>query len=281
MLNPLRRRILRAFAFPRREPLRGGPRRASQVVLAQRVLKDVGLAAICVLLIIAVFYWRPFAPPDPTEQPAVGQPAQFLEVYPLDKVLAAANAFPFQEPKPLTVEDLAGQVALVFFWNPRVDPSVDALRRLAAVLPIVSRSDFRFLGVACPLQSDMETPGEFLSLTETTWKDCAIPLPCYLDPYGSSRTTLAILNQRGAEPAPRPAVVLPTAVLIDTDGLIRAVWEGWIPNQERDIARVVEKLLGPRATPPEPPEGSTTSPHGGEAPTGHPSPEDASKPATG
>ncbi len=281
MLKRLRDRIRRASTLLPRKRWSPAQRRSSQRVLAQKVLKDVALAVICLLVIVAFFYWRPFAAPDPKDQPAVGCSADFLEVYPLEEVLAAATTSPLQEPKPLTMEDLAGQVVLVLFWNPRVDPSVDALRRLAAVLPITSRSGFRFLAVACPLQSDMEIPGEFLAWAESTWKDCAIPLPCYLDPYGSGQMTLALLNKRNLEPAQRPGVVLPTVVVIDGEGLIRALWEGWIPNREHTIARLAEELLGPQPTPGGASEPAPTSPREGEAPSAHPSSEDAPKPARG
>jgi len=218
-------------------------------VLAQKVLKDVGLAAVCLVVVIAFFYWRPFALPDPTDQPAVGHPASFLEVYSLETIIAAQNLPLSQEPKALTIEDFAGQITLVFFWGPWTEPSVDALRRLATVLPIFTRKDFRFVAVACPPPYEMDMPADFLSWTETTWKECQIPVTCYLDFLGTSQRRFALLNQGSLEQSGRPAVVLPTVVLIDGGGIIRAVWEGWIPNREQEISREVEHLLGPPAQP--------------------------------
>ena len=230
-------------------PLRAKPRvstqrRAAQTAAAYKVLKDIGLAAICLLAIIGFFYWRPFAVPDPKSQPAVGLPASFLEVYPLEKVLATVSLPASQEPKPLTMNELVGQVTLVFFWGPWNEPSVDALRRLAGVLPVLSRKDFRFVAVACPPPPDLEMPLDFLSWTEATWKDCQVPVPCYLDLLGVSQTRLAILNQKNPAQLERPSVILPATVLINEEGIIEAIWEGWIPNREQDISQELDRLLG-------------------------------------
>lgn len=227
------------------KPQSSAQRKASQTAAAYKVLKDVGLAAICLLVIIGFFHWRPFATPDPRSQSAVGRAASFLEVYPLEKVLATVSLPASQEPKPLTIDDLVGRVTLVFFWGPWNEPSVDALQRLAAVLPILSRKDFRFIAVACPPPADAEMPTDFLSWTEATWKDCQLPIPCYLDLQGTSQTRFAILNQKTPGPSGRPSVVLPATVLVNEEGIIEAVWEGWIPDREREISQEVDRLLGP------------------------------------
>lgn len=245
----------------RAKPRVSARRRASQTAAAYKVLKDIGLAAICLLAIIGFFYWRPFAAPDPKNQPAVGLPASFLEVYPLEKVLAAVSLPAFQEPKPLTMNELVGQVTLVFFWGPWNEPSVDALRRLASVLPILSRKDFRFVAVACPPPPNLEMPLDFLSWTEATWKDCQVPVLCYLDLQGTSQTRLAILNQKHPTQLERPSVILPATVLIDKEGIIDAVWEGWIPNREQDISHELDRLLGlPPPSPRESPHATSTRP---------------------
>lgn len=245
VLEQFRRRVMRTGLLSRGKHRDSSQRGPSRTLLAQRVLRDVGLATACLVIVIAFFYWRPFALPEPTAQPAVGHPASFLEVYPLEKIIAAQNLPLAQEPRALTMEDFAGKITLVFFWGPWTEPSVDALRRLAAVLPIFTRKDFQFVAVACPPPHEIDMPTDFLSWTETTWKECQIPVTCYLDFQGRSQRRFALLNQGSLEQPGRPAVVLPTAVLIDGDGMIRAVWEGWIHNREKEILKEVEHLLGP------------------------------------
>lgn len=218
--------------------------RSFRKVLAHRVFRDVALAMLCLLVIIGFFQWRPFAGPDPMNQPAVGQPANFLEVYPLEKVLARINLSPFEEPEPLTMKELTGQVTLVFFWGPWNEPSVSALQRVIGVLPIFSRKDFRLIAVACPPPAGVEMPTDFFSWTEASWKECHVPIPCYLDLHGTTQTRFVILNREHPGESGRMTAILPTAVLINEKGIIEAVWEGWLPNYEQNISQAVYRFLG-------------------------------------
>lgn len=220
-------------------------RRSSHTILAHRVFRDIGLAVLCLLAIIGFFHWRPFAGPEPMRQPAVGQPASFLEVYPLEKVLARINLSPFEEPEPLTMKELTGQVTLVFFWGPWNEPSVSALRRVLGVLPVLSRKDFRLIAVACPPPPGVDMPTDFFSWTETIWKECHVPIPCYLDLHGTTQTRFVLLNRGHPGESGRVTAILPTAVLVNEEGIIEAVWEGWIPKYEQNISQEVDRLLGP------------------------------------
>ncbi|MGQ9503288.1 MAG: TlpA family protein disulfide reductase [Thermogutta sp.] len=245
MLSRLRRWQPRKNTSPLGRDQFPARRRSSQKVLAYRVFRDIALAVLCLLAIIGFFHWRPFAGPDPMSQPAVGRPASFLEVYPLEKVLARLNLSPFEEPEPLTMKELTGQVTLVIFWGPWNEPSVRALRRILGVLPVLSRKDFRLIAVACPPPAGLEMPADFLSWTEATWKDCQVPFPCYLDLQGTTQARFAVLNQKHATESGRPPLILPTAVLINEKGIIEAVWEGWLPNYEQNISQEVDRFLGP------------------------------------
>ena len=219
---------------------------------AERTLREVALAIVCIGLVFAVFYWRPLGRGNPTVHPAVGQPANFLEVYPVAAAQAAPASFPETEIKPLTIQDLPGRVTLIVFWGPWMQTSVDALRLLAAQLPLLSRPDLQLVAVAYPPPPDLQDVATFPSDLEQTWREMGLACPVYVDPQAVTRTRFLILCGREKEASgevPR-ALVLPTCVVVDRAGIIRAVWEGWVPHQEREVADQIEAILGPRLSRP-------------------------------
>lgn len=209
------------------------------------LIRDLIVAAICFGLVFAIFSWRPFGVPDPTKHPAVGEVADFLELYPLEKVISdmSAGLDPVAAAKPLTSAELEGKVSVVYFWAPWVIPSVEGLEKLVAVLPVVSRADFRFLAVACPPPPERGDNGDFMADIQTVLGGLHPPIPCYLDLRTSSQAGFIIASRTKSGESTPGTVIIPTTLLIDRDLMIRAVWVGWIPGQEHRIAMEVERLL--------------------------------------
>lgn len=210
-----------------------------------QLIRDLIVAAICFGLVFAIFRWRPFGVPDPTKHPAVGQAADFLELYPVEKVASdlAAGVDPLATARPLTSAEVTGSVVVIYFWGPWVIPSVEGLEKLVAVLPVVSRRDFRFLPVACPPPPERGEAGDFIGDIQTVLRGLRPPVVCYLDLRGASQAGFAVASRaQTGESVPR-SMALPATVLVDRDLVIRAVWVGWIPGQERRIAVEVDRLL--------------------------------------
>lgn len=215
---------------------------------AEQTLREVAFALLCIGLVFAVFYWRPLGRRKATAHPAVGQPASFLEVYPVTAAQAAPATVAGTEIKPLTYENLPGRVTLIVFWGPWMQTSVDALRLLAAQLSLLSQPDLQLVAVAYPPPPDLEDGATFLSDIQQTWRESGLACPVYVDPQTVTRTRFLILCGREKEASgevPR-ALVLPTCLVVDRAGIIRAVWEGWVPHQEQEVAQQIEAILGPR-----------------------------------
>lgn len=235
----------------------------------KRLLGDLLLAAVCFALVFAIFFWRPMGQPDPTRHPAVGKPGDFLHVYSLEELPKPSGIV--ESPvspviAPVTLDTLHGLVTVVVFWGPWIPTSEEAVSRLAGMLPVTTRKDFRFVAVACPPPPDRTLPEDFLVWTHTTWQGLHLPTPCYVDLERTSQYRFLLLAQpEVSEAATLPPLPIPTIVLLDRNGLIRAVWTGWLPGYDRQVSQMVDRLLGPSV--------SATSQSPADSGTSVPSPE--------
>jgi thiol-disulfide isomerase/thioredoxin len=213
------------------------------------LLADLVLAGVCFALVFAVFFWRPFSQPDPIRHPAVGKPADFVHVYSLDDLVNAGRAFASPVPQaisPLTLDTLRGHVTLVVFWGPWVPTSEEVVSHLADVLPMTTREDFRFVAIACPPPPDRNLPEDFLAWTQTAWQELRLPASCYVDLERTSQYRFLLLDySEVAEAASLRPLPIPTIVLIDRSGIIRAVWMGWLAGYDGQLREMVDQLLGP------------------------------------
>ncbi len=189
---------------------------------------DALIVAAFVGLVFLVFRYRLFGTADPRQHPAVGA------VLPA----CALTAVVPEDAPPLDTESLRGTWTLLFFWADWADTAVDDLAKLDAALQSQVASDrLRFVPVVCPLPG--REGDQSARRIERLLHRRHISAPCYEDRDGTTRRALAAAAgmQEGTQ------VVLPSAVLIDPTGTIRAVWSGSVPGQEADIARTAAEYL--------------------------------------
>lgn len=137
--------------------------------------------------------------------------------------------------------DLKGKVVLVNYWGTWCPPcklefpSLVALKR-----QMRNESDFRFLPVSCGADAANEDPAELEAQTKAFLLKASADFPTYFDPGGESRKSLiqaARLHDFG----------YPTTVLLDREGVIRALWIGYDTAYEREIEETVRSELARKA----------------------------------
>jgi thiol-disulfide isomerase/thioredoxin len=154
----------------------------------------------------------------------VGQPLPALELQPL----TGAEA-------PLTLKDLAGQVVLVNFWGTWCPPCRAEMPHLAALRDeLADHPDFRLLAVSYG-GGDVEDLMELEAATRAYLDQTKLDLPTYADPEGTTRQAFdQVAGLKG----------FPTTFLLDREGVIRAIWEGYAPGLVDEMEVRVRKLLG-------------------------------------
>ena len=93
---------------------------------------------------------------------------------------------------------------------------------------------FRFLAVSC--EGGAETFAGLWEKTDGYFRSAGIDNPVFADPRGITRRSVA-------ERLKEPALGLPTSVLIDRDGKIAGVWQGYTPHTVSDIEASIRELL--------------------------------------
>jgi thiol-disulfide isomerase/thioredoxin len=182
------------------------------------------VVVVAVMLAFLVFRESP-ADRDPSAaqaHPAAGMPLPELRIEPL----VGAR-------RPLTLPDLRGKVVLVNLWGPWCRPCRRELPELAELsYSLREREDFLFLPIAYGTDDNAESlrrdTVEFL-------RDVGHEIACYHDP---DQSVLRALPQLQLEPA------FPTTLLLDARGRVNAVWQGYHPGVERQMATAIDQLLG-------------------------------------
>jgi len=180
------------------------------------------------LLILAAGYWairaRQGVAPDATTQPGVGERLAVLDLAPL-----TGNA------PPVPPNDILGHVTLLNFWGTWCPPCRRELPYLAQLRRrFDGQKDFRLLAVSYPaLGQDYDIP----SLREETAQlldRLKLDLPTYCD---VDSATISALGARV------PLAGFPTSVLVDRQGVIRAVWSGYRTGMEIEMERLIGQVL--------------------------------------
>ena len=137
--------------------------------------------------------------------------------------------------QPLSLEDLKGKVTLVNFWKPSCSRCLQELPHLAELHDArADREDFKLLSLILngsapinlgPLRKDVS--GVLLRRN--------IEMPVYTDPQGTTQQALAITTgwQGG----------IPVTIVLDRQGIIRGVWNGYVSGDEKGMAQLVDRLL--------------------------------------
>jgi cytochrome c-type biogenesis protein len=138
----------------------------------------------------------------------------------------------------VSLNDLAGKVVLINVWGTWCPPCIQELPHIADIQQqFEAREDAAILPISYGregLVSNDEQLEELRSTTSEFLEQRELSLTTYGDlpgeTYRSLQATLGRVN-------------FPTNVMLDRDGVIRAVWEGYAPGMEREVERELRKLL--------------------------------------
>lgn len=183
-----------------------------------------GLAALVLLVFVSRGLWE--KPPEMLgdEHPAVGRELEFFELKPLTG-----------DGKDVTLADLAGKATLVNFWGPWCGACAVEFPRLIEIeAHFKSDPGFQFFSISAngnPLDDTglAASTIEFLKQHQATFAT-------YRDPQAETRRAVEVAletDQFG----------YPTTLLIGPDQKLRGVWSGYVPGDEKDVQRVIEKVL--------------------------------------
>lgn len=156
--------------------------------------------------------------------PAVGKPLESIQLVPL-----TANA------EPVSSDDMAGHVTMINFWGTWCPPCVKEFPHLAELADRYSgRDDFSFLSVSCPGSTDDDLEA-LKNDTQSFLRSHKSKLAVFADPQS--------VTQKSAARAGAFDFGYPTTVVLDRQGIIRAVWNGYVTGVEHQMEEVVHKLL--------------------------------------
>lgn len=155
--------------------------------------------------------------------PAIGKSLSTLQLEPLT---GGGN--------PISAADLAGKVTLINFWGTWCPPCRLEFPGLAAITArLKTEPDFLYLSVSCGGEGN-EDPVELESSTAAFLEQQRVSHPTYWDPDERTRRALAQLGTMEG---------YPTTVLLDRQGVIRAVWSGYRRGMEHEIEQAAVELL--------------------------------------
>jgi thiol-disulfide isomerase/thioredoxin len=175
-----------------------------------------------VLLIIITNMPPRREPGQGTDHPAVGKSLADIALEPLTG-----------DPRPIDKASLAGKVTLINFWGTWCPPCRAEFPHVVALWEeLKDHEDFQLAAVSC-LQG-LEESADDLSATEPFLKRQGTKMPTYWDPEGRTRIALSRVE---------PSFGFPTTVLLDRQGVIRAMWNGYYPGMEVDVEATVRAVL--------------------------------------
>ncbi|MEM6689995.1 MAG: TlpA disulfide reductase family protein [Planctomycetota bacterium] len=169
----------------------------------------------------------------PSSHPAVGTIAPRTELIRLDDLdLNSSDSIRLQSL------EWEGKVSLVHLWGTWCGPCRMEYPELAEMVSSFERNnEFQFVSVSCeggPGESVEGLQGQTLQFLDgiETSDDLAV----YADPRGVTRRSLLDrLDQR--------SLYFPTSVLVDAEGKIAGVWEGYKPEGVEQMKELIESTM--------------------------------------
>ena len=152
----------------------------------------------------------------------------------VNKTLPDLDLMPINAIKnPVSLEDLSGRVVLINFWATWCPPCQDELPEIAEIGDkFKDDSDFLLLPVSCGDDNQFQLLTDSLQLL----RQLDLDMPCYADPNG-------VTQQAFASVAGTNQLSLPTTLVLDRKGVIRGVWIGFRPGQNKKIQELITSLL--------------------------------------
>lgn len=155
------------------------------------------------------------------KHPAVGQPLVFLDLAPLTG-----------DGVPLTQAALPGRVTLMNFWATWCGPCRVEFPRMAAMTKKLSADPkFQYLSV----NMDGAAPADTREIVEKFLTENQANHPTWTDSAG-------ITSKGLAEQISWPGTI-PMTVVIDSQGTIRGIWNGYVRGDEVAMEALVKELL--------------------------------------
>ena len=174
--------------------------------------------------------------PDPTKHEGVGRGvAEVLLQGPLLQGPLAGHA---------TDDKRQGSILLLHFWGLWCPP---CLRELPLIASLNSEFDplegVRVVSVVCGVPGMTPTTTKVRQRAERYLSERGMELAIYTDTSGTTRRTVAMALGDGMYLA-----AYPTTLLLDQQGVIRAVWVGYHAGTRQQMAQQINRLLDPTET---------------------------------
>jgi peroxiredoxin len=179
---------------------------------------------VAVILVYLLLVTNRARQPLGTDGPAIGKQLRHLE-------LAGLTG----DAESVSLESLRGKVVLVNYWGTWCPPCVRELPEIEAIgRRFAKREDFRLLAVSCGQGGD-EAVETLRSETEQFLAARQSSLATYVDPGADSRRAMHVLLN--------VPIAYPTTLLLDREGTIRGLWQGYVPRAADEMEAEIEKLL--------------------------------------
>lgn len=161
----------------------------------------------------------------PMRLSAIGQPLPVIDLKPL--------VFTNEQ---VLVEDLQGKVLVLHFWGTWCPPCMLEFPEFAKVANrFADTADVKILSVACSSGPENNLAA-LATQTEAYLSKVAPNMATFSDPAAMTRHQIGLL-------LPQQSLGYPTTVLVDRNGKIAAVWEGYAPGGMRELEQAINKVL--------------------------------------
>jgi thiol-disulfide isomerase/thioredoxin len=180
-------------------------------------------AALAVILVWRAMGGAGKAPPA-ASHPAIGTKITTFRLEPLTG-----------DGRSITESDLVGKVTLVNFWGPWCGACRIEFPHLVEIEQhFRGQPDFQFFSVSSNFDPFDEQGLQ--QSTEQFLKQFQADFPTHRDP--EAKTTIALIKAARIE-----GFGYPTTVLLDREGVIRGLWPGFSPGDERQIRQAIDAAL--------------------------------------
>ena len=191
---------------------------------AQFQWHNLAILGVVVLGVALLVVLRPTGHHNAQYHPGVGKKLSSLALQPLTAGV-----------QPIALADLSGKVVVIDFWGPWDKDCREQLPHIAALgKKYGDRPDFKLLAVSCG-QGGKDNKAKLLTQTSECLKKAAISIPVYCDPDEAAR---AIVDKVAGFDA------FPTVLVVDREGVIRAVWTGFPAERQERISKRMDELVG-------------------------------------
>ena len=180
---------------------------------------------VAVILVYVVLVTNRAREPVGTVGPSIGKRLPNLE---LVRLTGGDEA--------VSLDELAGKIVLLNYWGTWCPPCIRELPEIEALgEQFAERDDFRLLAVSCGQGAD-ENLEVLREETDRFLQARGSKLATYVDPGAHSRQAMSVVL--GVQ------IAYPTTVLLDREGRIRGLWQGYDPRAVKEMRAEIEKLLG-------------------------------------